>query len=93
LAGIGLLLAFGQAPALVAPITVSGTSTLVSAINLANRDTAIGDCMKGASIDRIVLPATCAQAEGGQKITYYVAMLRRRDVIALFTMPDSDSTE
>ncbi|HKF93190.1 MAG TPA: hypothetical protein VKB96_01030, partial [Gammaproteobacteria bacterium] len=57
LAGVALLLALGQAPALAATINVGGTCTLVRAINAANNDTrANGRCAKGSGADRIVLP-------------------------------------
>src|SRR5215207_2071539 len=57
LAGVALLLALGQAPALAATINVGGTCTLVRAIAAANNDTtANGRCTKGSGADRIVLP-------------------------------------
>jgi hypothetical protein len=57
LAGVALLLALGQAPALAATINVSGTCTLVRAINAANNNTtASGNCRKGSGADTIVLP-------------------------------------
>src|SRR5215213_5215380 len=57
LAGVALLLALGQAPALAATINVSGTCTLVRAINAANKDTTAGGrCTKGSGADTIVLP-------------------------------------
>src|SRR5215203_2786349 len=62
LAGVALLLALGQAPALTATLNVGGTCTLVSAINAANSDTrANGRCGKGSGADRIVLPAGSTQ--------------------------------
>src|SRR5215216_6733177 len=42
LAGIALLLALGQAPALAATINVVGACTLVRAIHAANSDTTVG---------------------------------------------------
>jgi hypothetical protein len=58
LAGVALLLALGQAPALAATINVGGACTLVRAIVAANTDTtATGNCTKGSGADRIVLPA------------------------------------
>jgi hypothetical protein len=57
LAGIALLLALGQAPALAATINVGGTCTLVRAINSANNDTAAGGCAAGGGEDTIILPA------------------------------------
>src|SRR5215208_6591616 len=57
LAGVALLLALGQAPALAATINVGGTCTLVRAINAANNNTtASGNCRKGSGADTIVLP-------------------------------------
>ncbi|HKH21430.1 MAG TPA: hypothetical protein VKB53_11220, partial [Gammaproteobacteria bacterium] len=62
LAGLALLLALGQAPALAATINVGGTCTLVRAINAANNDTrANGRCAKGSGADRIVLPSGSTQ--------------------------------
>src|SRR5215216_7926012 len=49
LAGLALLLALGQAPALAATLNVGGTCTLVRAINAANSDTtAGGTCTQGS---------------------------------------------
>ncbi|HKF94486.1 MAG TPA: hypothetical protein VKB96_07785, partial [Gammaproteobacteria bacterium] len=62
LAGLALLLALGQAPALAATINVGGTCTLVRAINAANNDTtANGNCTQGSGADTIVLPANSTQ--------------------------------
>src|SRR5215208_4326246 len=62
LAGVALLLALGQAPALAATINVGGTCTLVRAINAANSDTtAGGNCIQGSGADTIVLPANSTQ--------------------------------
>jgi hypothetical protein len=62
LAGLALLLALGQAPALAATLNVGGTCTLVRAINAANSDTtASGHCTKGAGADTIVLPSGSTQ--------------------------------
>src|SRR5215217_9471880 len=62
LAGVALLLALGQAPALAATINVGGTCTLVRAINAANNDTrANGRCAKGSGADKIVLPQDSTQ--------------------------------
>jgi hypothetical protein len=49
LAGLALLIALGQAPALAATINVGGSCTLVRAIVAANNDTtASGNCTKGS---------------------------------------------
>jgi hypothetical protein len=62
LAGLALLLALGQAPALAATLNVGGTCTLVRAINAANSDTtASGNCRKGSGADTIVLPRGSTQ--------------------------------
>src|SRR5215216_5606164 len=62
LAGVALLLALGQAPALAATLNVGGTCTLVRAINAANSDTtAGGTCTQGSSTDTIVLPKGSTQ--------------------------------
>jgi hypothetical protein len=62
LAGLALLLALGQAPALAATINVGGTCTLVRAINAANSDTTAGGiCTQGSGADTIVLPANSTQ--------------------------------
>jgi hypothetical protein len=62
LAGIALLLALGQAPALAATINVGGTCTLVRAIVAANNNTtASGNCRKGSGADTIVLPRNSTQ--------------------------------
>src|SRR5215212_169630 len=62
LAGVALLLALGQAPALAATINVGGTCTLIRAIKAANSDTsANGRCAKGSGADRIVLPRGSTQ--------------------------------
>src|SRR5215208_3164212 len=62
LAGVALLLAFGQAPALAATINVGGTCTLVRAIHAANNNTtASGNCRKGSGADTIVLPRGSTQ--------------------------------
>jgi hypothetical protein len=56
LAGVALLIALGQAPALAAAINVSGTCTLVRAIVAANLGTtAGGNCVKGSGPDTLVL--------------------------------------
>jgi hypothetical protein len=56
LAGLALLNALGQAPALAATINVGGTCTLIRAINAANNNTtASGHCRKGSDADTIVL--------------------------------------
>ena len=55
LSGVALLLALGQAPALAATITVTGTCTLVDAITAANTDIATGGCPAGRGADVIVL--------------------------------------
>ena len=57
LAGIALLLALGQEPALAATINVSGGCSLINAITAANTDTATGGCPKGSGADTIRLPA------------------------------------
>src|SRR5438034_6675118 len=56
LAGVALLLALGQGPALAATIPVNGTTcTLIDAITAANTDAAIGGCSAGSGADTIVL--------------------------------------
>src|SRR5437762_456005 len=56
LAGIALLLALGQGPALAATIPVDGTTcTLIDAITAANTDAATGGCVAGSGADTIVL--------------------------------------
>ncbi|MBA2492295.1 MAG: hypothetical protein H0V34_11550 [Gammaproteobacteria bacterium] len=57
MAGVALLLALGQAPALAAAINVGGGCTLVNAITAANTNNAIGRCRAGRGADTIVLPA------------------------------------
>jgi hypothetical protein len=62
LAGVALLIALGQAPALAATLNVSGTCTLVRAIHAANSDTTVGgNCTQGSGADTIVLPANSTQ--------------------------------
>jgi Ca2+-binding RTX toxin-like protein len=62
LAGVALLLALGQAPALAATINVGGTCTLVRAIVAANNNTtASGNCRQGSGADTIVLPSGSTQ--------------------------------
>ena len=62
LAGVALLMALGQAPAIAATINVGGACTLVRAINAANNGTrANGRCAKGSGADRIVLPTNSTQ--------------------------------
>src|SRR5215208_5149735 len=62
LAGIALLLALGQAPALAATINVNGTTcTLVDAITAASNNAATGGCTTGLGADTIVLPANSTQ--------------------------------
>ncbi len=62
LAGLALLMALGQAPALAATINVGGTCTLVNAIVAANNNiTAGGRCRKGRGADTIVLPRNSTQ--------------------------------
>jgi hypothetical protein len=61
LAGLALLLALGQAPALAATINVGGTCTLIRAIVAANNDTATPGCKKGSGADTIVLPRGSTQ--------------------------------
>jgi hypothetical protein len=62
LAGIALLTALGQAPALAATINVGGTCTLVRAIVAANNNTtASGNCRQGSGADTIVLPRGSTQ--------------------------------
>jgi hypothetical protein len=57
LAGVALLMALGQAPAIAATINVGGACTLVRAINAANNGTrANGRCRKGSDAAAIVLP-------------------------------------
>ena len=61
LAGVALLLALGQAPALAATINVGGTCTLIRAIVAANHDTATPGCKTGIGADTIVLPRGSTQ--------------------------------
>jgi hypothetical protein len=61
LAGVALLIALGQAPALAATINVSGNCTLVDAITAANNNTATGGCTAGSGADTLVLPANSTQ--------------------------------
>ena len=62
LAGLALLMALGQAPALAATINVGGTCTLVNAVVAANNDTTAGGrCRKGRGADTIVLPRNSTQ--------------------------------
>jgi hypothetical protein len=62
LAGVALLLALGQAPALAGTINVGETCTLVRAIHAANKDTtAGGTCTQGSGTDTIVLPKGSTQ--------------------------------
>src|SRR5215213_6260736 len=62
LAGLALLLALGQAPALAATINVGGTCTLIRPIVAANNDTtASGNCRKGSGADTLVLPSGSTQ--------------------------------
>src|SRR5215213_10799172 len=61
LAGVALLIALGQAPALAATINVGGTCTLIRAINAANNDTTASGCKKGSGADTIVLPRGSTQ--------------------------------
>jgi hypothetical protein len=61
-AGLALLIALGQAPALAATIIVTGGCTLIRAIVAANNDTtASGNCTKGRGADKIVLPRNSTQ--------------------------------
>ncbi|MGH8567048.1 MAG: choice-of-anchor Q domain-containing protein, partial [Gammaproteobacteria bacterium] len=55
LAGVALLLALGQLPALAATITVGGGCTLVDAITAANTDLVTGGCPAGSGADVIAL--------------------------------------
>src|SRR5205814_6146093 len=56
LAGVALLLALGQGPALAATIPVNGTTcTLIDAITAANTDAATGGCVAGSGADTLVL--------------------------------------
>ncbi len=61
LAGIALLLALGQTPALAATINVGGGCTLVEAIQSANMNRSVGGCRAGSGADQIVLPASSTQ--------------------------------
>jgi hypothetical protein len=61
LAGVALLLALGQAPALAGTINVQSGCTLVDAIDSANSDTAVGACAAGSGADQIILPANSTQ--------------------------------
>ncbi|MGH8502615.1 MAG: choice-of-anchor Q domain-containing protein [Gammaproteobacteria bacterium] len=55
LAGVALLLALGQTPALAATISVRGGCSLADAITAANTDNAIGGCTAGSGADTLVL--------------------------------------
>ena len=57
LAGLALLWALGQAPALAATINVGGGCTLVDAITAANTDAPAGGCTAGSGADTLVLAA------------------------------------
>ncbi len=58
LAGLALLLALGQLPALAATITVDGTACrLIDAITAANTDNATAGCAAGGGADTIMLQA------------------------------------
>lgn len=73
LAGVALLLALGQTPALAATINVDGGCILVNAITAANQDTAIGGCtLTGAPRvpDTIVLPVRSNQRLTAVNNTY-----------------------
>jgi hypothetical protein len=61
LAGLALLLALGQTPALAATINVGGTCTLIDAVTAANTDTATGGCTPGAGADTLALPPGSTQ--------------------------------
>jgi hypothetical protein len=61
LAGLALLLAFGQTPALVAPIYVNARCSLAQAITAANNNSAVGGCAMGLGADTIVLPTSSTQ--------------------------------
>ena len=61
LAGVALMLALGQSPALAAMIPVGGSCTLVNAITAANTDAATGGCPAGSGADTIVLLAGSTQ--------------------------------
>jgi hypothetical protein len=56
LAGVALMLALGQSPAIAATIPVGGNCTLIDAITAANTDSATGGCPAGNGADTIVLP-------------------------------------
>lgn len=74
LAGLALLMALGQAPALAATINVGGTCTLVRAIVAANNDsTAGGKCRKGSGADTVVLPKGSTQTLTAVNNTNYGA--------------------
>ncbi len=57
LAGVALLLALGQAPALAATINVGGGCSLVDAVTAANSDAATGGCSAGSGADTLELAA------------------------------------
>jgi hypothetical protein len=61
LAGLTLLLALGQGPALASTIFVGGPCTLADAVASANQDLALGGCTTGVGRDSIVLPANSLQ--------------------------------
>ena len=62
LASVALLLALGASPALAAILKVSGSCTLINAINAANNVGPIGGCINGsAGADTIFLPPNSTQ--------------------------------
>jgi hypothetical protein len=73
LAGVALLLALGNEPALAAIINVTGGCTLVDAITAANTDTAMGSCSAGSGADTLVLDATSTHTLNSVNNTTYGA--------------------
>ncbi len=61
LAGLALLIALGQAPALAATINVGETCSVVRVVAANSDTTATGHCRKGFEPDVIVLPPDSAQ--------------------------------
>ena len=71
-AGIALLLALGEVPALAATINVDGTTcTLAQAIIAANTDTATGGCRAGRGADTLVLAAESTHTLHSGRYTGY----------------------
>ncbi|MGR9074285.1 MAG: choice-of-anchor Q domain-containing protein [Gammaproteobacteria bacterium] len=74
LAGIALLMALGQAPALAASINVDGACTLADAITAANSDAAAGGCPAGSGADALYLGGDVALSAALPAITSAVTI-------------------